>query len=604
MPDASALDRFSHRPDPEPGASWFCWGIWLAMTALAIGFVCRFGPEVPLYDDYALIPYLVGEQAVTPSALWMLHNEHRLPLPKLVLLGAYPSFRYDFRAGMFATVACLCAASALLMVATARARGGSSYSDAFFPVALLNWGHSSNLLWSWQVQFGLSTLLGLGTAALLAVEGKDPRRRALVASGIILAMLPLCGANGLAMVPPLATWLVVLGASRCRSGRPGGWIAFGAALPGVILTLLYFVDYQRPSQIDRATGPVAVFRTSIQFLSLGLGPVATDAWRIGGMAVVGLTIPSILLLCRIGWKNPGERTRAVGLLAVLSGFGVLVLGLSLGRAGGNERSGLESRYITLAVPIPCLVAMSWSLYGPIALRRLVPMCLLAGSLVFLWPNTRIGLEQAIRRKVQSDPVLADLRSGMPPHALAARHSGFLHPSHDELTRALTLLQSSSVGVFRDLVPDPRFRGIPIDASPSSLRLARWDPSTRTIEVTGVDPWVTFSLPERTVVAGIRIRYDHENGGDGSARFKLGWRRSDQPGFPPDQQYDAWSLPTGEDRTMIVWIDAPIDDVRIQPDNRPSTFRIDELTLLIPVPSPPDQAGSSRLRPRNPGLSPG
>lgn len=603
MPDASAPALHPSGSHLEPGAPWFCWGIWLAMTSLAIGFVLRFGPQVPLFDDYALVPALVGEQSVTPSFLWSLHNEHRLPLPKLVLLCAYPLFRDDFRAGMFITVACLSAASAILMGATSRARGWCSYSDAFFPIVLLNWGHYNNLLWSWQVQFGLSTLLGLGTASLIAIGGLRPGKGILVTSGVLLMLLPLCGANGLAMVPPLATWLVLLGTSRIRFGRPGGGAALVSALPGMLLTLLYFVDYQKPPQIDREAGPVAVLRTAIQFLSLEMGPIASNAWRIGGLTALGLAAVTVMLLLNVAWRRPGERPRACGLLAVLAGFGLLALGLSWGRAGGNERSGLEPRYITLAVPVPCLVAMTWSLYGPIALRRMVPMGLLAGSLILLWPNMDIGLEQAQLREADSDAVLADIRSGVPPYVLIARHSRFLHSSHDELTRALPQLQAAELGVFRELGQDPDFRELPVESPPSSLSLARWDPATRTIEATGVDPWATFSLPDRVAVAGIRIRYDHDNGSVGAARFKLGWRSSDQSGFPPDQQYDAWTLPTGEDRTMIVWINAPVDDIRIQPDNRPSSFRIKELTLLIPE-RPPARFDASGLRPRNSGLSRG
>ncbi|RUL87699.1 hypothetical protein [Tautonia sociabilis] len=568
-------------PDPEPGASWFCGSSWLAMTVAAVWLIARFGPEVPLYDDFAIVPALVGNQEVSLGYLWSMHNEHRLPLPRLVLLLAYPAAGYDFRAGMFGTVACLSASSALLIGASRRFRGGSSYADAVFPIALLHFGHFNNLLWSWQIQFGLSTMLGLWAAALLAGNRGRVGPGTLVTLGVLLAMLPLCGANGLAMVPPLAAWLVGVGIARLRKKASGGWGAIAASVPGVALTAFYFVNYDRPRQIDRASSLGAVVRTGVQFLSIGLGPTAGEGWRIAGGLVLLLAIATAAMLVAVSWRKAGDRASALGLLAVLVGFGLLCLGLAWGRAGGNDRSGLEPRYVTLSAPIPILAALAWARFGSDTGRRLVPMTILSALLLLLWPNSRSGLDQARARKANSDTVLAEIRSGVPPFVLAARHSGFLHSSHDELATALPMLGAARLGVFRDLKPDPPMREIPITSAPDSMVLARWEPKSRTIEATGVDPWATFTLPERTWVAGIRIRYDHENGSETSARFKLGWRRSDQSGFPTDQQYDRWTLPTGKDRSLVVWIAGAIDAIRIQPDNRPSRFRVKEMSLLVP-----------------------
>src|SRR5690606_30937281 len=141
------------------------------------------------------------------------------------------------------------------------------------------------------------------------------------------------------------------------------------------------------------------------------------------------------------------RARALGLLAVLAGFGLLTLGLAWGRAGSNDRAGLEPRYVTLAAVVPCLAFLSWSIYGPIVLRRLMPMCLFVGACVLLWPNTRIGLEQGRQRRERSDAVVADIRSGVPPFMLAARYTGYLHSSHDILDDTLPRLGRAKLGLF-------------------------------------------------------------------------------------------------------------------------------------------------------------
>ena len=67
------------------------------MISAAVVLVVRYGADVPLWDDFVLVPVLTGETPLTADWLWAQHNEHRIALSKLVLLGAF-----DFRALTFA----------------------------------------------------------------------------------------------------------------------------------------------------------------------------------------------------------------------------------------------------------------------------------------------------------------------------------------------------------------------------------------------------------------------------------------------------------------------------------------------------------------------
>ena len=62
-------------------------------------------------DEWELVPALAREQPISPAWLWAQHNEHRIPLPKLVLLGLFAVSDNDIRSGMFfnvcAWLACL-----------------------------------------------------------------------------------------------------------------------------------------------------------------------------------------------------------------------------------------------------------------------------------------------------------------------------------------------------------------------------------------------------------------------------------------------------------------------------------------------------------------
>ena len=251
----------SPSPEPkEPGAFAFVWGLWLILVVADLGFVMRFGSQVLTIDDYAIVPALTGRQPLTPSWLWSLHNEHRIPLSRLVILAADRLSGNDFRAAMICTVLSLAVGSAALIVAAGNIRKGTSYADAMFPLILLNWGHEDNLLWNFQVVFGMSTMFVCLAAALILRRREGPGRWGLLGLGTLLAVQPLNGACGMALAPGLGGWLLLLAISRAISGRPRPALAaLAAALPGLALAAFYFVDYHGRS---RSAGPRTRVRSS------------------------------------------------------------------------------------------------------------------------------------------------------------------------------------------------------------------------------------------------------------------------------------------------------------------------------------------------------
>src|SRR5215831_13470412 len=114
---------------------WIVWGIWTGMLIAALGYVWRFGSNVPFWDEWNLIPALTGHQPVTLKWLWTPRNGHRLPVPMLFLLGLYTISDVDFRVGMYFNVIGLAIAAAALILTSERIRGGkASIADAFFPL--------------------------------------------------------------------------------------------------------------------------------------------------------------------------------------------------------------------------------------------------------------------------------------------------------------------------------------------------------------------------------------------------------------------------------------------------------------------------------------
>jgi hypothetical protein len=567
----------------EPGATAFVGGVWAAMLVAALAFVGRYGPRVPLWDDYDVVPVLTGAEPLTAGWLWSQHNEHRVPLPRLVLLGAYRLSGSDFRAGMVVNVMAL-GALALGLIAVARARrGGTRYADAFFPLVLLHEGHHANLLWSWQVQFILSTALAGAILALIVGRGSRPGPGTAALVGTCLALLPLCGANGLAFVPALALWLGGLSVAAARSGerhgRRNALRILGLTAPALVVMVLYFRGFQGARHHPSAAGVWEALRTGLQFLSLGFGPSAALLWPGSGLAVLGLLLLSALRLVRVwGWR-PEERVRASGLLAFLGAMGCLALGLGWGRAGSGELAGFADRYVTLAVPTLCAVYFVWDLYGPAVLRHLVPMVLFVAMCVLLWPNTQAGLDHGREAAAQDAAFARDLRAGVPAFLLIKRYTPWLHPSQDALTELLPMLHRAGIGPFRSLRANPPFREVPVPVVPTAVDQMRWEDGTA--HATGVDPHLLFTLPETRSVAGIRLRYSHANRQGAPARFQIAWKRGDQADFPATQRYALWNLPTGADRTTTIWVADAVEQIRIQPDNQPCEFHITSLMLLVP-----------------------
>ena len=134
--DAANTEETPHRaidaPSAEPGALTFVWCGWAVMTALAVVFVARYGPNLPVWDDFEVYDVVAGGHPMTMEWLWSLHNEHRVPLPKLILLLLYRLFRNDLRAGMFLSVLALATVAGASMAVAARRAGATGLTTSSF----------------------------------------------------------------------------------------------------------------------------------------------------------------------------------------------------------------------------------------------------------------------------------------------------------------------------------------------------------------------------------------------------------------------------------------------------------------------------------------
>jgi hypothetical protein len=533
------------------------------MLASDFFLVARFGVNVPRLDDWFFVPAITGDQPITAEYLWSQWNEHRLPLPRLVLLALYPSSHFDFRSGMFFNVSVLGLLSAAMIVAAARLRGRQALTDAFFPLALLNWSHSDNFLWSWQVGFVLSTFVA-GAFLLVVVLGSAPlTKTSAIAAGACLLALPLCGANAVVMVPPLILWMLVSGLVLARSKEPKSrhaalWLIGLSAAAGS-LVLLYFVGYNSPRMYDR---PAIIYclRTSIEFLASSLGAIDLAWWWPFGIAVVA-TLAIVTALSLRAWQRwPHERFRASGLLAFLAAMIGLALALGWGRAGFGQGMGLSWRYVTLAVPCLCSAYFAFLLYGGPLGSRIGQAILFLASAALLWHNTALPLatqrltSQALHRferdvKLMPPIVLIDAykRDPVAPYPLdLPKHKEFWHQALRDLHRA-------RIGVFRDMPEDPSYRVVPLDKKSSQATTC------------------SYELKSPLFVYAVRVRYLYERQGE-PAVLVFSWGRNAFRRTLPKE---------GKEDEILIWVNGPLERFDINPDFRSSAGKIISVELLVP-----------------------
>jgi hypothetical protein len=579
----------------EPGARLFVWGGWGVMTLASSALVARYGTDVPTWDDYGLVLAMTGDQPITSGWLWEQWNEHRYPIPKLILVGAGRLAGNDVRAGMVASVTCLSALAAGMIALSGRLRGGMRPTDAVFPILLLHPGHAVNLLWCFMFAQILPTAIAGAVLVAIAASASWPGPRRAAGIGAALVLLPLCGGTGLLYVPALAAWLFAAAWVEGRSGRSGaalnGVAIALAAVPGLLLTALYLRGFRGSAHPPSPEGVLDNARAALQFLTGGLGAPAAWSWPWSGFATFGAIAAGLAMLYR-GWRTkPGERSRVFGLAAFLAALLAMAAGVGWGRGWAGPLAGFQDRYVSMAAPLWCWLAIVFRLYATPALDLLAGHTLLVVACVLLWPNAEAGFANGRGVSATAFALARDVKAGLTPSQLVARYTPSLYPSQDELSRFIPILRRRRVGPFGGVRDEPPHHEVAIPVTPSSVSFARWDSSSSTAHVTGEDPQLLYRLPSPRPVVGVRIRYSHSNPQGSPGRFQLTWLHPGQSEYTPSQRYSFWTLPTGTHKQTTVWIGQVVSEFRIQPDNQPCDFRIDGITLLEPGAAP--SSGGSR-----------
>jgi hypothetical protein len=569
-------------------------GTFVVMTAAAAFYITHYYGNVPYADEWNYVPWLVGAEPVTPRFLWEQHNEHRYPLARLAYLGLCRATN-TLWVGSYVTVAGMALLALAMCRVAARLRGYASWTDAFFPILFLHFGHYENYLMAWQIVFTLAAALG-GAAFLLVLQFRAGTSATFFLFAGILLLLPLNGALGLPYALALALWFGL--AAFATSGSPLAWragrsvLSLGACAATVMLVGLYFVGYESEGT-SSPTRPTAgkMLRTAVEFLSNVLGPVhgpgddRVEVWQFLVVPVLAAGL-SAAGFCLAALRRPEERQRALGLLFFQGTVVVLALALGKGRA---EYGGFVSRYVILAAPALYATYFAWLLYGPARVGPLLQAALCLLVAVATTVNVREARTFGESRRQLDQAFLSDLRDGRPVHYLARHYTraytGVL--DQESFIGYLGQLRDSPYRPYQALQDLPAFAEVPVPVSPSSTfgvkrQGRRWHASS-------VEAYLEYALSPPRAVEGIYVVLRYQEPEIAQIPFRMAWKENEEPELQNPPAGDRWEARQldGEkqEHAVTVWIAEDIDRFRIYPGLIGGQVTVVRITLLVADGSP-------------------
>jgi hypothetical protein len=405
------------------------WIGWVGAAAFALAATAVHGRWLPWSDDFDIVPYLTGDKAVTANWLWSQHNEHRIPLVKLLFVGLGRLSGADYRWTLAFNALLLSATAAALIVAAARLRGRAAWTDVLFPAVLLHLGQGA-LVWAFHSQFLLTTVLG-GLFVAVAVAGSPAAPWRAAALAILACLLPLTGSSGLLVSAGAALLLAAEAVWPASAGSPSPPMARGLAAAGAIVTAAVALSYVATLKLGPADGYAGPWQTlvaSVDMLSSYPGsPVARmrEPWRLATILAIAGTLAAAVPALRRSAAGAPDRRGLVILVGYLACLGLVAAAIGYGR-GTRDFTHLYGHYSTLALAIPLALGLVWAALPQTITARGAQAILCLTALVVFTVHAR----QAVRNSgsgAESWALIAtDMRGELPPEEVAARHAASLY----------------------------------------------------------------------------------------------------------------------------------------------------------------------------------
>lgn len=375
---------------------------WLALYAIALAAVplafllwklSQIGHNFPYWDAWEMVPLMQRWEAgvLGFSDLWAQHNEHRILIPRLIMLTLAYATGWNTGYEVDLAVACAGLLAVALSVCALRApadRGLMApwWTVPVFSFLVFSWTQMENWIWGWQFMLFLSmAAVGIG---LLLLSGEA--RWCFVAAVLLGIIATFSFANG------LIYWLAaapVLAFSGDHPPRARGRRALIWGIVGGLCIAAYLYGYKKPGVSPEMASPLNIVAYIVLYLGAPITTVFTRApwhgplifpvqgWMYLPGAVGLLAGAGVLLELWRGRTVPLGRMSPWIALMLFAGASAVVT--AAGRAGYGLGQALTSAYVTIGSLYWCgltgLVALWLQPRQVLTLAPALRWCVLLGG---------------------------------------------------------------------------------------------------------------------------------------------------------------------------------------------------------------------------------
>lgn len=364
------------------------------------GFIIKYGVNVPVTDQYALIPLFqkLDHGTLAIGDFWTQHNEHRVFFPNLILVALAQITNWNIRAEIALSLifSLLSFILIVLLIKNTVLKGYASYLLIFVlglfffsPVQWQNW------LWGWQFEWFLCILASISCFYLMSKIDPKKQFSLATAAAVLAAIIASYSlASGIFIWIAGLLYLIII---RVPYKNLVVWCA------SALLTIaLYFHGYVSPGR----QGPIeAAFEHPVDFIRYFFAyvgrPIADEPYAaiLAGVFMVAVFLAVIYVL---------YRTKRIQSYAIW--ISVIIYALLAGAATSSSRidlgiiNALSSRYTSFSLLI--LISLSvimWDIftryirYKKFALSKIeitASACLIMAPFVFsTYYNGQLGMQK-------------------------------------------------------------------------------------------------------------------------------------------------------------------------------------------------------------------
>ncbi len=327
--------------------------VGLAVTAFVV--VYRLAVDVPVWDEWEWGRMIIAlhSGALTFSALWWQHNEHRMFFPNLVML-FLDSFGYwSQRRECLASVVVVTGSLWLYWQIAQRTLSlrAALIVTAIGSLFLFSPSQSENWLQGFQTAWFMVDMAVLGAALCLAGTEWKPRQIAIATACAVIAAYS--STFGLALLPSVAAALYL------RRHTLGYVPLLQWAGISIVIIVLYFVGWTPSDNTGVHSASAIMLRIegmlAVAGLPFGLGHSNAIS---AGFGFVGLALAAVLLAMLVREDDHIRLVRAAPWVVTLGYGAVSSVLIGYGRAADPS----ASRYVT------CSLMLWIGLAGLIAVR--------------------------------------------------------------------------------------------------------------------------------------------------------------------------------------------------------------------------------------------